>query len=338
MVSRTTPDVDPEDFSRRLKISLSPSPRPSQSTKVKKLFNPHTDPILNISESGSTGASRLPPSSSNDGDERDTARHLFDHQKDDPIRFSVIARPQQLAPGHPSSIPKSSRDHVSASSTSSYATSISSNSSTSSPSLSSDESSTSSLLFDGRPNRDRAENGIFALQVKKLYREISNLETKVMQENSMNDSDGVMSSRVVLKVENDDLEKEKWRRQICLHKMLVFFPLGDTSYLNRIQLPVWPKTSIICLKFPRHLLSRHLCESSRPNITSLFVYGPTLSTNYLNPSTLPLFLPHWLWNISRTLYITPTYFTQVFLKNQHSSPLNLDGWKLLVILLGIGWL
>lgn len=45
-----------------------------------------------------------------------------------------------------------------------------------------------------------------------LYREITNLETKVRQEDSMNDTNNVMRGRVVLKgkeVENDDLEKEK---------------------------------------------------------------------------------------------------------------------------------
>ena len=84
-----------------------------------------------------------------------------------------------------------------------------------------DESSTSSSLFDGRPNQDRAENSIFAHQLKRLYREISNLETKVKQEDSVDDTDDVMTSRVVLKgkeVENDDLEKEKWKKQMKDHK------------------------------------------------------------------------------------------------------------------------
>ena len=42
----------------------------------------------------------------------------------------------------------------------------------------------------------------------------------------MNNTDNVMSSGVVLKgkeVENDNLEKEKWKKQISDHKMLVFF-------------------------------------------------------------------------------------------------------------------
>jgi protein SMG6 len=207
-VSRPAPEADPEDFSRRLKISSSPSPRPSQHTKVRKLFNPDTDPIPMrrttdpepISESAGTqqdSRSPPPPSSTNRRDERgNTARHLFDHRKDDPVRFLVMARPQLSAPGRPSPTPKSSRDYVSASSTSSYAASISSSTFT--------LSSTSSSLFDGRPNQDRAENSIFTLQLKRLYREITNLETKVKQEDSMDDTDDVMSSRV------EGAEEREW--------------------------------------------------------------------------------------------------------------------------------
>ena len=233
VVSRPTPEADPEDFSRRLKISSSPSPRPSQSAKARKLFNPDTDPIpMRRTDpeptSGSTATQQAsrppPPSSTNHRDERgNTSRHLFDHRKDDPVRFSVMARPQVSPPGRPSPTQKSSRDYVSASSNSSYAASISSSAFTLSSTT--DESSTSSSLFDGRPNHDRAENSIFAHQLKRLYREITNLETKVKQEDSMDDADDVMSSRVVLKgkeVENDDLEKEKWKKQMSDHKTLVF--------------------------------------------------------------------------------------------------------------------
>ena len=135
-----------------------------------------------------------------------------------------MARPQPSIPGQPSPTPKPSRDHVSASSNSSYAASISS--STFTLSSTTDESSTSSSLFDGRPNQDWAENSIFTHQLKRLYLEISNLETKIKHEDSMDDADDVMSSRVVLKgkeVESDDLEKEKWKKQMSDHKTLVFF-------------------------------------------------------------------------------------------------------------------
>ena len=49
----------------------------------------------------------------------------------------------------------------------------------------------------------------------------SNLETKVKREDSMDDTDDVVSSRVVLKdkeVENDDLEKEKGKKQMVVIK------------------------------------------------------------------------------------------------------------------------
>lgn len=51
----------------------------------------------------------------------------------------------------------------------------------------------------------------------------------------MDDTDDIMSSRVVLKgkeVENEDLEKEKWKKQISDHKMLVYlrYFLGNISH------------------------------------------------------------------------------------------------------------
>jgi protein SMG6 len=148
--------------------------------------------------------------------------------------FSVMVRLQLLAPGRLSPTPKPSRDHVSASSNSSYAASISSSAFTLSSTT--DGSSTSSSLFDGRPNQDRAENSIFAHQLKRLYREISNLEAKIKQEDSMDDTDDVMSSRVVLKgkeVENDDLEKEKWKKQMSDHKTLVFSCISFEYFLSK---------------------------------------------------------------------------------------------------------
>ena len=54
----------------------------------------------------------------------------------------------------------------------------------------------------------------------------------------MDDTDNVMSSRVVLKgkeVESDDLEKEKWKKQMSDHKTLVFLlPFRNISSLTRI--------------------------------------------------------------------------------------------------------
>ncbi|KAF9483772.1 hypothetical protein BDN70DRAFT_904058 [Pholiota conissans] len=240
VVSRPSQDADHEDFSRRLKISSSPSPRPShpaahKSSPVSKLFNPDTDPIpmRRTAEpeamSDATGSShvsvqRAPqPAAPSHRDERGSAaRQLFDHRKDDPVRFSVMSRPPVSGQGRPAPTPKSSGDYLSASSTSSYAASISS--STFTLSSTTDGSSTSSALFDGRPNHtEDAGNNVFSIQLKKLYRTISNLETKIKQEDSNDEVDDGMSARVMLKgkeTETEDLEKEKWKKQIFDHKQL----------------------------------------------------------------------------------------------------------------------
>ena len=53
----------------------------------------------------------------------------------------------------------------------------------------------------------------------------------------MDDTDDIMTSRVMLKgkeVENEDLEKEKWKKQLSDHKMLVFIVI--TSYLSKTNI------------------------------------------------------------------------------------------------------
>ncbi|KAG6909451.1 hypothetical protein DXG01_000436 [Tephrocybe rancida] len=182
-------------------------------------------------DSISEGSSRPHPSPRDNRDrDRDApARQLFDHRKDDPVRFSVNARPPRPAS-------KSSGDYVSASSTSSYANSISSSAFTLSSTT--DGSSASSALFDhpgGSGNRGDDGSNVFSNQLKKLYRAITNLETKVKMEDSddRDPEDGAAARsepRVTLKgkqpettpapVNNDDGEREKWKVQIENHKRL----------------------------------------------------------------------------------------------------------------------
>jgi len=172
-------------------------------------------------DTGSSYARRGATPQTHRDDRSNADRQLFDHRKDDPVRFSVLARPQ---PGRPSPTPKSSGDYVSASSTSSYAASISS--STFTLSSTTDGSSASSALFDGRPGQGTEDSGnnVFSVQLKRLYRNISSLENKIKQEDSMEETDDMQTSRVLLKgkeVENKDLEKEKWKKQIEDHKQWV---------------------------------------------------------------------------------------------------------------------
>jgi len=142
-------------------------------------------------------------------------RQLFDHRKDDPVRFSNMARPngspQTAKPPTPS--PRSSMDYVSASSTSSYAQSTLSSNFT----LSTDGSSASSALFEGKPRSETAGT-VLSAQLKRLYREISLLEAKVSRE----DGDETLDEpRVMLKgkeKKDDDTERDRWKRVLEDHR------------------------------------------------------------------------------------------------------------------------
>jgi protein SMG6 len=140
-----------------------------------------------------------------------STRHLvFNHLKDDPVRFSVMPRPQLSAPGRPSHTPKYSRDYVSTSSNSSYAASISSSAFTLfHPQQTSHPPLHPSSKTKSKPSRKRCLHP----PIEKVTPRNLKLETKVKQEDSMDDADYVMSSRVMLKgskeFENDDLEKAR---------------------------------------------------------------------------------------------------------------------------------
>jgi len=82
---------------------------------------------------------------------------------------------------------------------SSYAASISL--STLTLSSTTDGSSASSALFGGCPGQETKDSGNsdFCVQLKKLYRNISNLENKIKQEDSMKETNDLQTSRVLLK-------------------------------------------------------------------------------------------------------------------------------------------
>jgi hypothetical protein len=85
-----------------------------------------------------------------------------------------------------------------------------------------DNSSASSALFDSKPRED-ASNNAFAVQLKRLYRSISTLETKILNEDP---DDLVDEGRVVLQgrgreVSDEDLQQQKWTKLISDHKRQV---------------------------------------------------------------------------------------------------------------------
>lgn len=194
------------------------------SAQPTRLFNPDRDPIPMrrtaepdaMSDAASSSyVARGSAAGANPAHQRDaTGRQLFDHRKDDPVRFVLRGRPTPTS--------KSSAEYVSASSTSSYANSMASSNFTLSSTT--DGSSASSALFDRKshPNGDDRGTNVFAIQLKKIYRHITDLETKVKQEDSDEAED---SGRIMLKSKDGEdgelekeKEKEKWKRQIEDHK------------------------------------------------------------------------------------------------------------------------
>ena len=181
------------------------------------------------------------------------SRQLFDHRKD-PVRLSVSTRPRpasrlqaqttSVLSGTTRPVPKNlPNDYVSSStSASSYVASISSSAFTLSSTT--DGSSASSALFEGRgqgTGTDDSGNSFFSIRLKKLYRALSNLETKIKQEEGSSVEEGEVGmsgivalvgrekekgsiikekgkERTVSSAEPGEVEKERWRKIINDHK------------------------------------------------------------------------------------------------------------------------
>lgn len=223
--------ADVPDDSQRRRKQPSTAPRShnlsAQSPKAQgKLFNPDVDPIpmrrtAEPESISDTASSSYAPRNILPSQDRGATHHgrLFDHKKDDPVRFHVLARPPPVSGNRQAPTPKSSGEYVSASSTSSYAHSITSSSFTLNSTT--DGSSASSALFDQQP-REHTTSSAFAQQLKKLYRSISNLETKLLREDGRDDE-----GRITLKrpneatTEPEEAEKEKWRKFVADHKQYV---------------------------------------------------------------------------------------------------------------------
>ena len=216
IVSEASPshlEADPDDFSRRLKISphspRAAHARPAANGSPGKLYNPNTDPIRRsvitaepdaMSDAASSSHSprampaRVLQSAQTSRGVGDAHRQLFDPRKHDAVLFSTQNRHQAPTAavssppnaGRPTPTPKSSGDWVSASSTSSVSYAQSTISSNFTLSSATDSSSASSALFDssnpaGRRSEDSASSAnAFSRKLKEVYRTISGLESKLL--------------------------------------------------------------------------------------------------------------------------------------------------------------
>ncbi|KAL4259410.1 PIN domain-containing protein [Pleurotus pulmonarius] len=296
--SRSSPgEADPEDFSR-LRISSPPNTRPSPTHRhagASKLFNPDTDPIPmrrtaepeSISDATSSsyaprreinGHSTAAQSSHHLRDGQ--SRQLFDHRKDDPVRFSVLSRPN----GRPTPTPKSSGEYVSASSASSYAASTLSSSFT----LSSDTTSGSSAsaLFDNRK-----------------------LETQIKKDDVADDPNE-SNTRIMLQgkeTTDEQFERERWRKQIADHKMLaemmhnlLEISLAPTVPASLRNIPVKYNIIVRLWSYGFHKLLESLRRASftsplaLEHLQDFIYYAYTFYTGLYEEQTLISFKSGWL--------------------------------------------
>jgi hypothetical protein len=193
---------------------------PGHKQQQGKLYNPDTDsipmrravvePEASSESAGSSYAARAPADASRHNN-RDASQHrqLFDPKKHDPVSFSAA---QARKPA-----PKSSGDYASVSSVSSYAQSVVSSSFTLS-SGTTEGSSQPSSIFDTKQPRNVSKSNAFSDQLKKLYRDISHLESRLLADSGEPQDE----SRIVIKggpsAGADEAEKAKWKKAIEEHK------------------------------------------------------------------------------------------------------------------------
>lgn len=169
---------------------------------------PAAEPEASSESAGSSYAPRAPADTSRHRDAPSQPRQLFDPRKHDAVSFSAAQARKQA--------PKSSGDYGSVSSASSYTHSVVSSSFTLSSSTT-DGSSTPSSIFDHKP-RDESKTNAFSNQLKKLYRDISLLESKVLADSGEPQDE----SRVVIKgvpsTGSEEAEKDRWKKAVENHK------------------------------------------------------------------------------------------------------------------------
>ncbi|KAH9171504.1 hypothetical protein EDB89DRAFT_1108247 [Lactarius sanguifluus] len=215
LLSRAEPDSS--EFTRILTLSPPKKSAPPHKHQAK-LYNPNTDtiPMRRTAEpeamSESTGSSyaQRPPADASRNRDAAQSRQLFDPRKHDAVAFSA-AQARKPAPKH-------SGDYASVSSVSSYANSIVSSNFTLSSSTT-DGSSAPSSIFDNKP-REESKTSAFSAQLKKLYRDISALESKILADSGEPQDE----SRIVIKggpsMGSEDAEKARWKKATEDHKQL----------------------------------------------------------------------------------------------------------------------
>ena len=200
------------------------------SSTATRLFNPNVDsiPVRRTQEPeamSDIGSASPPKAVSGRAQQRpdpSSSRRLFDPKRDPPVRFAVLHKPAGMAAERPAPSHRSSGDYVSASSTSisSYPPSLGSSAFT----LTSASSSSSSAPF----SKDKEDpNSPVVAQLKKLYRQISHAERKLLDDKQDDATDE--PARVVVQSREHPITEapDPWSRLISEHKESVSACVSD---------------------------------------------------------------------------------------------------------------
>ncbi|KAF8504047.1 hypothetical protein BU17DRAFT_101528 [Hysterangium stoloniferum] len=211
------------------------------STSTARLFNPHFDPIPlrrthehEILSEGSASPPKGVISRSQQRPEPSSTRRLFDPKRDPPARFAMLSKPTASLDEAVKSVSshRSSGDYVSASSTSisSYPPSLGSSAFT----LTSTSSSSSSPF-----NKNKEDpNSPVVTQLKRLYRDISHAERKVLDGDQGDSTDEPI--RVVVQSRDQPVANvsDPWARLLADHKELAELMHNFLTLCLSPQVPV----------------------------------------------------------------------------------------------------
>ncbi|KAG8931073.1 hypothetical protein FRC01_001890 [Tulasnella sp. 417] len=331
----TSPDV----FDRRLPSDSMAAVLASRPQQPGRLFNPDTDPIpsrrtahhhhqllhrdVDVDSDASSGvgpssraathrrrahppppppqaaAQHLPSSSHPPLPPQhppQPTRQLFDSKHDDPLRFYALTR----GAGVPAKPP--SGGYISAS-----ATSVSdAQSMGSSLTLTSNTTSSSaSNPYSPGNSRDLGGNRLWYEQMKRMYRDITDLEGALLKENDVVEED--VDSRHSVRVQPSRATEEKWPRLVREHKQLAELCHNFLSFALKPQVPASLQTLPAKYNIParlwnhgfqRLLMALRRASSSSivalEQLSSLIIYAYGFYTSLLEEENLAQFRILWL--------------------------------------------
>ena len=258
----------PESADRNIRRPQETSPRRSSATahnqpsRTKHLFNPDSDPIPMMrplrpdSVAPPQVQAQAPP-----------GRQLFDPRRDDPMRFAVLNNNTNRDHRQPPSIQSSSvKDHSSISSYASSTWTLTSSTGTSQSSAPPDQSP------------DKEGSSKFVAMLKKVYREIIELEKKIKDWDRAGEEDQVGSVGTItmlrpgvpIPTSNEEEKPDPLRALVAQHKQLSELyhsmitmilqpvPASMLSFVDKYHLParLWTNGILHCIESLRRMSNK----------------------------------------------------------------------------------